>query len=263
VGPNGQQIQLQQVTPSGVTLQPQIIKTIQPIQQSIAQQPQPVPPQVQATQKQVSKVRAMKVQPKPNSPLPQGQVRPNQARPNSRPLMVVVQPKPQNVKPEDNKDSHNNAAAAAACSSNSANPVGAQPSLVPATEIKVEEMDTLDTPETAAAGAVSTDAPAEPAPPTVPEKQTGLVKPNVLTHVIEGFVIQEASEPFPVRHHKILTLLGTTIGILQVERSHVLHDLMSLHNGSDASDSENGDKITDGLVLLISLVAIPQLFYSR
>lgn len=30
------------------------------------------------------------------------------------------------------------------------------------------------------------------------EKQTATVKPQILTHVIEGFVIQEGSEPFPV-----------------------------------------------------------------
>lgn len=36
---------------------------------------------------------------------------------------------------------------------------------------------------------------------TVKEKQPqkAIVKPHVLTHVIEGFVIQEGSEPFPVR----------------------------------------------------------------
>ena len=34
-------------------------------------------------------------------------------------------------------------------------------------------------------------------PYRVPEKKQAIVKP-VLTHVIEGFVIQEASEPFPV-----------------------------------------------------------------
>ena len=30
------------------------------------------------------------------------------------------------------------------------------------------------------------------------EKQKAIVKPHVLTHVIEGFVIQEGPEPFPV-----------------------------------------------------------------
>lgn len=58
--------------------------------------------------------------------------------------------------------------------------------------------------------ATSTD----PSPPTtVPlptltmlSRQTGdskppqaIVKPQILTHVIEGFVIQEGAEPFPVR----------------------------------------------------------------
>lgn len=30
------------------------------------------------------------------------------------------------------------------------------------------------------------------------ERQAAIVKPSILTHVIEGFVIQEATEPFPV-----------------------------------------------------------------
>lgn len=29
-----------------------------------------------------------------------------------------------------------------------------------------------------------------------------MVKPNVLTHVIEGFVIQESQEPFPVNRQR-------------------------------------------------------------
>jgi len=33
----------------------------------------------------------------------------------------------------------------------------------------------------------------------VKQPQKAIVKPHVLTHVIEGFVIQEGSEPFPVR----------------------------------------------------------------
>ena len=35
-------------------------------------------------------------------------------------------------------------------------------------------------------------------PPLI-EKQRAIVKPHILTHVIEGFVIQEGPEPFPVR----------------------------------------------------------------
>lgn len=31
--------------------------------------------------------------------------------------------------------------------------------------------------------------------------QKPVVKPNVLTHVIEGYIIQEGPEPFPVRTH--------------------------------------------------------------
>lgn len=34
--------------------------------------------------------------------------------------------------------------------------------------------------------------------PSFIDRQTARVRPRILTHVIEGFVIQEASEPFPV-----------------------------------------------------------------
>jgi len=36
------------------------------------------------------------------------------------------------------------------------------------------------------------------AAPSFIDRQTARVRPRILTHVIEGFVIQEASEPFPV-----------------------------------------------------------------
>ena len=46
---------------------------------------------------------------------------------------------------------------------------------------------------------------------TIKEKQQpqkAIVKPHVLTHVIEGFVIQEGSEPFPVRNFFHVTKTG-------------------------------------------------------
>ena len=36
-------------------------------------------------------------------------------------------------------------------------------------------------------------------PVTTTMKQQAIVKPHILTHVIEGFIIQEAAQPFPVR----------------------------------------------------------------
>lgn len=41
--------------------------------------------------------------------------------------------------------------------------------------------------------------------PSVVEKQKAIVKPHILTHVIEGFVIQEGPEPFPVQRSSLLT----------------------------------------------------------
>jgi len=42
-----------------------------------------------------------------------------------------------------------------------------------------------------------------------------IVKPQILTHIIEGFVIQEGAEPFPVRIYccKGKTSLGKVVGI--------------------------------------------------
>jgi hypothetical protein len=34
--------------------------------------------------------------------------------------------------------------------------------------------------------------------PHVGEKQRAIIKPQIITHVIDGFVIQEGPEPFPV-----------------------------------------------------------------
>lgn len=40
-----------------------------------------------------------------------------------------------------------------------------------------------------------------PVPDHPVEKQRAIVKPHILTHVIEGFVIQEGPEPFPVSNN--------------------------------------------------------------
>ena len=42
------------------------------------------------------------------------------------------------------------------------------------------------------------EKPAKATATAVTEKQKAIVKPQILTHMIEGFVIQEGSEPFPV-----------------------------------------------------------------
>ncbi|KAK3104724.1 hypothetical protein FSP39_008686 [Pinctada imbricata] len=58
----------------------------------------------------------------------------------------------------------------------------------------IEKMDT------------STDAQIQKGENTsVVEKQKAIVKPHILTHVIEGFVIQEGPEPFPVQRSSLLT----------------------------------------------------------
>lgn len=113
--------------------------------------------------------------------------------------MVMVQPKPQVAPPAKADTKADNAPTdEAAAAPPNPPPQGAQPSLVPPTEIKVEEMDTTE-PAAASSGPSSTEQNGGAAPPEgAGAKQTGVIKPNVLTHVIEGFVIQEAPEPFPV-----------------------------------------------------------------
>ncbi len=67
---------------------------------------------------------------------------------------------------------------------------------------------------------VTSAAPSEPPPAAVTGNvaQNGenkppqaIVKPHVLTHVIEGFVIQEGAEPFPVSCNKMTTTTTTTV----------------------------------------------------
>ncbi|KAK7501873.1 hypothetical protein BaRGS_00006959, partial [Batillaria attramentaria] len=41
--------------------------------------------------------------------------------------------------------------------------------------------------------------------PSAVEKQRAIVKPHILTHVIDGFIIQEGPEPFPVQRSSLLT----------------------------------------------------------
>lgn len=50
------------------------------------------------------------------------------------------------------------------------------------------------------ASVLTTSLPATVAPslPSYFEKQRAIVKPHILTHIIDGFVIQEGPEPFPV-----------------------------------------------------------------
>ena len=49
-------------------------------------------------------------------------------------------------------------------------------------------------------------ASAPPGTTGVGDKQRAIVKPQILTHIIEGFVIQEGSEPFPVSYSNLIQL---------------------------------------------------------
>lgn len=43
-----------------------------------------------------------------------------------------------------------------------------------------------------------------------------IVKPQILTHIIEGFVIQEGAEPFPVRGSRVWSTLSTLVVVVVV-----------------------------------------------
>ncbi|XP_064610390.1 polyhomeotic-like protein 2 isoform X2 [Liolophura sinensis] len=62
----------------------------------------------------------------------------------------------------------------------------------------------------------------EPKKDVVVEKQRAIVKPHILTHVIEGFIIQEGPEPFPVQRSSLLTDF-----------------IPPKHNNAEAKDSED------------------------
>lgn len=49
--------------------------------------------------------------------------------------------------------------------------------------------------------------------PPVIEKQRAIVKPQILTHYIEGFIIQEGPEPFPVRSSLVTFYTARPVGI--------------------------------------------------
>uniref|UniRef100_A0A674MSN4 Polyhomeotic homolog 2b (Drosophila) n=1 Tax=Takifugu rubripes TaxID=31033 RepID=A0A674MSN4_TAKRU len=64
-----------------------------------------------------------------------------------------------------------------------------------------------------------------------------IVKPQVLTHVIEGFVIQEGAEPFPVEHLPILIDSAKKLD----------HQLSSDPDNTPVSNAANSDSETDDI----------------
>ncbi|KAF6198357.1 hypothetical protein GE061_008105, partial [Apolygus lucorum] len=80
--------------------------------------------------------------------------------------------------------------------------------VVPSTEVTpVVPVQPTTAPSPAPAPVAPTPDP--PKPPQGPPK--AMVKPQVLTHVIEGYVIQESSEPFPISRSSLLSELAQTV----------------------------------------------------
>ncbi|XP_021372534.1 polyhomeotic-like protein 1 isoform X2 [Mizuhopecten yessoensis] len=76
----------------------------------------------------------------------------------------------------------------------SKDPPTSDPNLVNSTtDLSEDKMDTNEKVEIVAVA------------PIVVEKQRAIVKPHILTHVIEGFIIQEGPEPFAVERSSLLT----------------------------------------------------------
>ncbi|BET00127.1 core promoter Hypothetical protein [Nesidiocoris tenuis] len=97
-------------------------------------------------------------------------------------------------------------------STSASNPV---PALAPMTSTAPVTMTTVTT---SIPTAKLTTAPVNPVPaqqPDPPKPLQGppkaMVKPQVLTHVIEGYVIQESSEPFPITRNSLLSELAQTV----------------------------------------------------
>lgn len=75
------------------------------------------------------------------------------------------------------------------------------------TELKVKTDDVAKPLDDKATPRVKSGAEKENQPSTKREKSNKKTKPKVLTHIIEGFIIQEAMEPFPVRNHPLSFIL--------------------------------------------------------
>ena len=67
--------------------------------------------------------------------------------------------------------------------------------------------------------AVNTQSVASSSAPSFIDRQTARVRPRILTHVIEGFVIHEANEPFPVCN-LICCLVISNAAIEYILKSH-------------------------------------------
>ena len=78
-------------------------------------------------------------------------------------------------------------------------PAQPKPIAIAPLDVKKEEPMEVDKAET-----VAMDA--DVRSNSVVERQKAIVKPQVLTHVIEGFVIQEGPEPFPVSARNALMI---------------------------------------------------------
>ena len=182
--------------------------------------------------KQVNRVKGLKSQSKPSSPVqpPATQARAVQAKPTvstQQPPTVAVQPKiQQQVAPNDHKKDtmktnikvektptppppQPSLVAVASKGADKGNAVNVGHNGVRENSGSSETVNGSSSQNSGGSGDNNQDEPMDidrpedhgkdgPATLPVSEKQKAIVKPHILTHVIEGFVIQEGAEPFPV-----------------------------------------------------------------
>ncbi|MBN3283916.1 PHC3 protein, partial [Polyodon spathula] len=95
-------------------------------------------------------------------------------------------------------------------------------------------------------------SPSKPVPAGLPENKPpqAIVKPHILTHLIEGFVIQEGLEPFPVSRSSLLTEKKGQQCEQQVmePNSEEPQSMMETEEPEHSTDSDMDDIIADGVM---------------
>ncbi|XP_064642191.1 polyhomeotic-like protein 2 isoform X2 [Lineus longissimus] len=150
--------------------------------------------------KQISRVKG-KSQSKPSSPVPPTAM----GKAQSKPSTPIPQPSPSPPTFKNQTEIKKEASKALATNDNKTNKTdsvstGTDMEKIPEAQVQVPPGEK----ENNCVASVETQMEEHDEPPQL-EKQKAIVKPHVLTHIIEGFVIQEGPEPFPVQRSSILT----------------------------------------------------------
>ncbi|XP_058890559.1 polyhomeotic-like protein 3 isoform X6 [Acipenser ruthenus] len=93
-------------------------------------------------------------------------------------------------------------------------------------------------------------SPSKPVPAGLPENKPpqAIVKPHILTHLIEGFVIQEGLEPFPVSRSSLLTEKKQCEQQMMEPNSEEPQSMMETEHPEHSTDSDMDDIIAEGVM---------------